>query len=104
MVLAVLIARFLGWDNGLSVVALVTIVITRIIDIDLPVRKVAPLTFVGFIMAVLAFTSVSLGSSSFYINHSYLGIFLYFSVYLREINWIFWLHNIRHLLHCGDSG
>jgi uncharacterized membrane protein YccC len=64
MVLAVLIARLLGWDNGLSVVALVTIVITRIIEIDLPVRKVAPLTFIGFIMAVLAFTSVSLGSNS----------------------------------------
>ncbi|OPX59745.1 MAG: hypothetical protein A4E25_00937 [Methanobacterium sp. PtaB.Bin024] len=64
MALAVLIARFLGWDNGLSVVALVTIVITRIIDIDLPVRKVAPLAFIGFIMAMLAFTSVSLGSSS----------------------------------------
>jgi len=64
MVLAVLIAILLGWDNGISVVAIVTIVITRIIDIDLPVRKVAPLTFVGFIMAMLAFTSVSLGLSS----------------------------------------
>ena len=64
MVLAVLIARFLGWDNGLSTVALVTIVITRIIDIDLPVRKVVPLAFIGFIMAVLAFTSVSLGLNS----------------------------------------
>jgi len=55
MVLAVLIAILLGWDNGISVVAIVTIVITRIIDIDLPVRKVAPLTFVGFIMGHVGF-------------------------------------------------
>ena len=60
MLLAILIAILLGWNNALSAVAIVTIVITRIITLDLPFRRVVPLAFIGFIMGALAFTSVSL--------------------------------------------
>ncbi|MGV8143347.1 MAG: FUSC family protein [Methanothermobacter sp.] len=73
MILAVLIAKFLGWDNGISAVMFITILATMIIDISLPLRKVVPLAFIGFIMAILAFTSVSLSLNS-------VPVFIFFTI------------------------
>ncbi|OPY25813.1 MAG: hypothetical protein A4E27_00846 [Methanobacterium sp. PtaU1.Bin242] len=64
MVLAALIAKFLGWDNGISAIMSITLLATIMMDISLPLRKVAPLAIIGLFMATLAFTSASLGLNS----------------------------------------
>ncbi|AUB54807.1 hypothetical protein BK007_01430 [Methanobacterium subterraneum] len=73
MVLAVLIARYLGFDEGLLAVMFITLMATIIIDLPLPLRKIIPLALAGFLMTLLAFVSSSLALSS-------LPVFLFFTV------------------------
>lgn len=73
MVLAGLIAKFLGFDNGIQAVMFVTLLASIIIDISLPIRKVAILALLGLFMTILAFLSSSLALSS-------LPIFIFFTV------------------------
>lgn len=73
MVLAGLIAHFLGFDKGIQVIMFVTLLASIIIDISLPVRKVAILAFVSLFMTFLAFLSAYLALSN-------LGIFILFTV------------------------
>ena len=73
MVIAGLIAKFLGFDNGIRTIMIVTLLASIIIDISLPIRKVAILTLSGFIMTNLAFISASLALSS-------LEVFIFFTV------------------------
>jgi len=64
MVLSGGIAFYLGLDNGISAIMSTTLLATIIMDISLPLRKVVPLTIIGLIMSVLAFTIASLGLNS----------------------------------------
>ncbi len=73
MVLAALLAQYLGFDKGVSAVMFTTLVATIIIDLPLPLNKIVPLALVGFIMTFLAFVSSSLALYS-------LPIFLFFTV------------------------
>lgn len=73
MVLAGLIAHFLGFDKGIQVIMFVTLLASIIIDISLPVRKVAILAVLSLFMTFLAFLSAYLALSN-------LGIFILFTV------------------------
>lgn len=73
MVLAALIAKFLGWDNGIGAIMSITLLATMMIDISLPLRKVVPLAIIGLFMAILAFTSASLGLNS-------VPVFIFFTI------------------------
>lgn len=73
MILAALIAKSLGFDEGIKAVMFITLIATIIIDLPLPLRKIIPLAMVGFIMTFLAFISSSLAISS-------LPVFLFFTV------------------------
>jgi uncharacterized membrane protein YgaE (UPF0421/DUF939 family) len=64
MVLAGVISFYLGLDKGIQVIMITTLIATIIMDISLPLRKIIPLTLLGFIMSILAYTSASLGLSS----------------------------------------
>lgn len=73
MVLAALIAKFLGFDEGVKAIMFITLIATIIIDLPLPLRKIIPIALVGFLMTFLAFISSSLALSS-------LPVFLFFTV------------------------
>ena len=73
MVLAALIAKSLGFDDGIKAVMFITLIATIIIDLPLPLRKIIPMAMIGFIMTFLAFISSSLALSS-------LPVFLFFTV------------------------
>jgi uncharacterized membrane protein YgaE (UPF0421/DUF939 family) len=73
MILAGVLAKFTGMDNGIGAVMFTTLLATIIMDISLPLRKVIPLVGIGFLMAILAFTSASLGINS-------VPIFIFFTV------------------------
>ncbi|EKQ55676.1 MAG: putative membrane protein [Methanobacterium sp. Maddingley MBC34] len=73
MILAALIAKFLGFDEGIKAVMFITLIATIIIDLPLPLHKIIPMALVGFIMTFLAFISSSLALSS-------LPVFLCFTV------------------------
>lgn len=73
MFLAALIAKMIGFDNGLRAVLFITLIATIIIDLPLPIRKIIPLALAGFLMTFLAFVSSSLALSS-------LPVFLFFTV------------------------
>jgi len=73
MILAALIAKSLGFDDGIKAVMFITLIATIIIDLPLPLRKIIPMAMVGFIMTFLAFISSSLALSS-------LPVFLFFTV------------------------
>jgi uncharacterized membrane protein YgaE (UPF0421/DUF939 family) len=71
--IAGLIGKLLGLNNGINAIIIVTLLATIIIDISLPIKKVATLTVLGFLMTILAFISASLGLSN-------LGLFVFFTV------------------------
>jgi hypothetical protein len=73
MILAALVAKSLGFDEGIKAVMFITLIATIIIDLPLPLRKIIPMALVGFIMTFLAFISSSLALSS-------LPVFLFFTV------------------------
>lgn len=73
MVLAAIIAKFLGLDTGIETIIFITMIAAIIIDLPLPIRKIIPLAIIGLLMTVLAFISSSLALSS-------LPIFLFFTV------------------------
>ena len=73
MILAGLIAYFLGLSQGIRVIMFVTLLASIIIDISLPVRKIAFLTVIGVFMTFLAFLSASVALSS-------LEVFIFFTV------------------------
>ncbi|MCC7563767.1 MAG: FUSC family protein [Methanobacterium sp.] len=73
MFLAALIAKMIGFDNGLRAILFITLIATIIIDLPLPIRKIIPLALAGFLMTFLAFVSSSLALSS-------LPVFLFFTV------------------------
>lgn len=73
MAIAGLIGKFLGFNNGINAIIVVTLLASIIIDISLPIKKVATLTVIGFLMTILAFISASLGLSN-------LGLFVFFTV------------------------
>lgn len=73
IVLAALIAKFLGFDAGIKAIIAITLIATIIIDLPLPLRKIIPLAILGLLMTILAFISSSLALSS-------LPIFLFFTI------------------------
>ncbi|MBZ2165776.1 FUSC family protein [Methanobacterium spitsbergense] len=73
MIIAAIVAKFMGLDNGIMAIVFVTLIATIIIETSLPLRKVAILTILGFFMTVLAFVSASLSLSN-------IGIFIFFTV------------------------
>ncbi len=73
MVLAAIIAKFLGLDTGIETIIFITMIAAIIIDLPLPIRKIIPLAIIGLLMTVLAFISSSLALSS-------LPIFLFFTI------------------------
>ena len=73
MILAGLIAHLLGFDKGIEAIIFVTLLASIIIDISLPIRKVAILAFLGTFMSVLAFLSA-------YLSFSSLEMFIFFTV------------------------
>lgn len=73
MILAALLAKSLGFNEGIKAVMFITLIATIIIDLPLPLRKIIPMALVGFIMTFLAFISSSLALSS-------LPVFLFFTI------------------------
>ncbi len=73
MAISGLIAHFLGFDNGIPAIMFVTLLATIIIDIPLPIRKVAILTIISIFMTALAFICASLALSN-------IGIFIFFTL------------------------
>lgn len=73
MLLAALIAKLLGLDNGIQAIMFTTLIATMMMDISLPLKKVMPLAVIGFIMTILVFASASLGIDS-------VPIFIFFTV------------------------
>ncbi len=73
MVLAVLIAKFLGLDNGIQTIAIVTLLGTFTTDTSLPPRKASIMAFVWLCMTILAFISASMALIS-------LPVFIFFTV------------------------
>lgn len=73
MVLAALVAKFLGLDNGIQAIMFITLLATIMMDISLPLRKVIPLAVIGLFMTILAYVSASLALSS-------VPIFIFFTV------------------------
>jgi len=82
MLLAGLIAKFFGLDNGIQTVMFVTLLASIIIDISLPIRKVAILALLGFIMTTLAFISASLALSNLTAFILFTLIWTFFSISL----------------------
>jgi hypothetical protein len=82
MVIASLMAKLLGLDNGIPAIVFITIMASLIIDISLPIRKVAILGFLGFFMTILAFLSASLALSSFELFIIFTAIWAFFSISL----------------------
>jgi hypothetical protein len=82
MVLAGVIAHFLGFDQGIKAIMFVTLLASIIIDIPLPIRKVAILALVSLVMTVLAFMSASLALSSLEIFIFFTVIWAFFSISL----------------------
>ena len=73
MVLAALITKLIGFEQGIGAVISVTLLATIIIDLPLPIRKIALMALIGFFMTFLAFICSSLALSS-------LPVFLFFTV------------------------
>jgi hypothetical protein len=73
MAIAGLIGKYLGLDNGINTIIFLTLLASIIIDTALPIRKVAILASLGFLITILAFVSASLALSS-------LGVFIFFTV------------------------
>ena len=73
MVLAALIAKLIGFEQGIGAVISVTLLATIIIDLPLPIRKIALMALIEFFITFLAFIYSSLALSS-------LPIFLFFTV------------------------
>ncbi|MBI5680119.1 MAG: FUSC family protein [Methanobacterium sp.] len=80
MVLAALIAKFLGFDNGIGAIMFITLLATIIIDVPLPIKKVAVLALLGLLMTILAFISASLALSSITIFICFTVIWAFFSL------------------------
>jgi hypothetical protein len=79
MVLAGLTAQFLGFDNGIQAVMVITLLASIIIDTALPIRKVAILALVGLFMTTLAFISASLALTSIEIFILFTVLWAFFS-------------------------
>lgn len=73
MIVALAVAKFLGFDAGLEAIIFITLIAAIIIDLPLPLRKIIPIALVGLLMTTLAFISSSLALSS-------LPIFIFFAV------------------------
>ena len=73
MVFAGLIAKFIGFEQGIKAIMFSTLIATIIIDVPLPLRKIVPMVLIGFLMTLLAFISSSLALAS-------LPVFLFFTV------------------------
>ena len=73
MGLAALIAKFIGFDQGIKAIMFATLIATIIIDVPLPLRKIFPLAFIGFLMTLLSFISSSMALAS-------LPVFLFFTI------------------------
>lgn len=80
MVLAALIARFLGFDNGIGAIMFITLLATIIIDVQLPIKNVAILALLGLLMTILAFISASLALSNITIFIFFTIIWAFFSI------------------------
>jgi hypothetical protein len=80
MLLAALVAKFLGLDNGIQAIMIITLLATIMMDISLPLRKVIPLAVIGLFMTILAFTSASLGLSSVYVFIMFTVIWSFFAL------------------------
>ncbi len=111
MFLAALIALYLGFDKGIPVIMFVTLLASMIIDIALPIKKVAILALVGFFMTVMAFICAYLALSSFEIFIFFTVIWTFFSISMYifgsmegSIGFIFFLiYFVAVLMVNGDS-
>jgi len=82
MVLAALIAKFLGFDEGIKAIMFITLIATIIIDLPLPLRKIIPIALAGFLMTFLAFISSSLALSSLPVFLVFTMVWAFFSLSL----------------------
>ncbi|MTK64742.1 MAG: hypothetical protein F8N15_09540 [Methanobacterium sp.] len=84
MVVAALLATLLKFNNGMEAIIMVTLLATIIIDISMPIKKVAILGLLGFIMTTLAFLCVSLSVHNLaaFIIFSVLWAFFSISMYI----------------------
>jgi uncharacterized membrane protein YgaE (UPF0421/DUF939 family) len=84
MVVAALLATLLKFDNGMEAIIMVTLLATIILDISMPIKKVAILGLLGFIMTTLAFLCVSLSVHNLaaFIIFSVLWAFFSISMYI----------------------
>ncbi len=84
IVVAAVLATILKFNNGMEAIIMVTLLATIILDISMPIKKVAILGLLGFIMTTLAFLCVSLSVHSLaaFIIFSVLWAFFSISMYI----------------------
>ncbi|UTB31885.1 MAG: FUSC family protein [Methanobacterium sp. ERen5] len=84
IVVATLLATLLKFNNGIEAIIMVTLLATIILDISMPIKKVAILGLLGFIMTTLAFLCVSLSVHNLaaFIIFSVLWAFFSISMYI----------------------
>jgi len=73
MILAAILAKFLGLDNGIKAIMITSLMAAIILDNPLPIRKIIPLGVLGAIMISLAYMCAYLALSG-------LPIFIFFTV------------------------
>ena len=80
MIIAILVAKLLGWDKAVNSIAFITLLFTLILDLSIPLRKLAVLGSIGFLMIVLAFTTASVAISSVPVFIFFTAIWAFFSI------------------------
>ncbi|MDP3034863.1 MAG: FUSC family protein [Methanobacteriaceae archaeon] len=80
MIISVMLAKLLGWDNAVNSIAFITLLFTLILDLSIPLRKLAVLGSIGFLMILLAFTTASVAISSVPVFIFFTAIWAFFSI------------------------
>ncbi|MDO9044095.1 MAG: FUSC family protein [Methanobacteriaceae archaeon] len=80
MIISVMLAKLLGWDNAVNSIAFITLLFTLILDLSIPLRKIAILGLIGFLMVLLAFTTSSVAISSVPVFILFTALWAFFSI------------------------
>lgn len=80
MIIAIMVAKLLGWDQAVNAIAFITLLFSLILDLPIPLRKLTFLGLIGFLMIVLAFTTASVAISSIPVFIFFTALWAFFSI------------------------
>lgn len=80
MIIAIIVAKLLGWDSAVNAIAFITLLFSLILDLSIPLRKLVFLGLIGFLMIVLAFTTASVAISSIPVFIFFTALWAFFSI------------------------